>query len=59
MAQGPKSERITWDRIEKYVPDPLAKTIILRKGRTDLMILHCTGENYEQVLTWVQTHVGQ
>jgi len=59
MAQGPKSERITWDRIEKSVPDPLAKTIILRKGRTDLMILHCTGENYEQVLTWVQTHVGQ
>ena len=59
MAQGPKSERITWKRIEKFVPDPQARTITLRKGRTDLMVLHCTGENYEQVLTWVQTHAGQ
>ena len=59
MAQGPKSERITWKRIEKFVPDPQAKTITLRKGRTDLMVLHCTEENYEQVLTWVQTHAGR
>jgi hypothetical protein len=59
MAQGPKSERITWKRIEKFAPDPQAKTISLRKGRTDLMVLHCTEENYEQVLTWVQTHAGQ
>jgi len=58
MAQGPKSERITWKRIERFVPDPQAKTIALRKGRTDLMVLHCTQDNYEQVLTWVQTHVG-
>jgi hypothetical protein len=56
MAQGPKSERITWKRIEKYVPDPQARTITLRKGRTDLMVLHCIEENYEQVLTWVETH---
>ena len=59
MAQGPKSERITWKRVEEIVPDPQAKTITLRKGRTDLMVLHCTEENYEQVLTWVQTHAGQ
>ena len=58
MAQGPKSERITWKRIEKLVPDPQAKTVTLRKGRTDLMVLHCTEENYEQVLTWVQAHAG-
>ena len=56
MAQGPKSERITWKRVEKSVPDPQAKTITLRKGRTELMVLHCTEENYEQVLTWVQAH---
>jgi len=56
MAQGPKSERITWKRVEKSVPDPQAKTITLRKGRTDLMVLHCTEENYEQVLTRVQAH---
>jgi Ca2+/Na+ antiporter len=59
MAQGPKSERITWKRIEKLVPDPQAKTITLRKGRTDLMVLHCTEENYEQVLAWVQAHAGR
>jgi len=58
MAQGPKSQRITWKRIEKFVPDPQAKTITLRKGRTDLMVLHCTEENYEQVLTRVQAHAG-
>ena len=59
MAQGPKSKRITWKRVEAFVPDPQANTITLRKGRTDLMVLHCTEENYEQVLTWVQAHAGQ
>ena len=59
MAQGPKSERITWKRVEKTVTDPQAKTITLRKGRTDLMVLHCTEENYEQALTWVQAHAGR
>lgn len=57
MAQGPKSERVTWKRVEKVVPDPQARKIILRKGRTDLMVLHCSEENYEQVLAWVQTCV--
>ena len=57
MAQGPKSERVTWKRIEKVVPDPQAKTVTLRKGRTDLMMLYCSEENYEQVLAWVQAHV--
>lgn len=59
MAQGPKSERITWKRIEKSAPDPQAKTVTLRKGRTDLMVLYCTEENYEQVLAWVQAHAGR
>jgi len=59
MAQGPKSERITWKRVEKFVPDAQANTITLRKGRTDLMVLYCTQENYEQVLTWVQTHAAR
>lgn len=58
MAQGPKSERITWKRVEKFVPDPQAKTITLRKGRTDLMLIHCTEDNYEQVLARVQAHAG-
>ncbi|GAB4534599.1 MAG: hypothetical protein Kow0063_17840 [Anaerolineae bacterium] len=58
MAQGPKSERITWKRIDRFVPDPQGKMITLRKARTDLMVLHCTEENYEQVLSWVQAHVG-
>ena len=57
MAQGSKSERVTWKRVQEFVPDPQAKTITLRKGRTDLIVLHCTEENYEQVLTWVQAHV--
>lgn len=59
MAQGPQSERITWKRVEKFVPDPQARTITLRKGRTDLMVVHCTQENFEQVLTWVRTHAGR
>jgi hypothetical protein len=58
MAQGPKSKQITWKRIERFVPDPQAKTITLRKGRADLMVLHCTEGNYEQILTWVQAHAG-
>ena len=57
MAQGPKSERTTWKRVQEVVPDPQAKTITLRKGRADLTVIHCTEGNYEQVLTWVQAHV--
>ena len=59
MAQGPKSERVTWKRAQEFAPDSQAKTITLRKGRTDLIDIHCTEENYEQVLTWVQTYVGR
>jgi hypothetical protein len=59
MAQGPKSERLTWKQVQEAVPDPQARTIALRKGRVDVMVLHCTEENYEQVLAWVQTHVGR
>ncbi len=59
MAQGPKSERVTWKRAQESVPDPEARTITLRKGRTDVMVIHCTEENYEQVLTWVQAHAGR
>lgn len=58
MAQGPKSARVTWKRVEKIVPDPEGKSVILRKGRTDLMVLHCTEENYEQVLNWARFHTG-
>jgi len=57
MAQGSKSEQVTWKRVQEFVPDPQAKTITLRKGRTDLIVLYCTEENYDQVLTWVQAHV--
>lgn len=57
MAQGPKSARVTWKRVEKVVPDLEGKSVILRKGRTDLMVLHCTEENYEQVLNWARSHV--
>jgi hypothetical protein len=58
MARGPTSERITWRRVEKFEPDPHARTIALRQGRTDLMVLHCTKENYEQILSRVQTHMA-
>jgi hypothetical protein len=58
MAQGPKSARITWKRVEKVVPNPGGKTISLRKGRTDLMVIHCTEENYIEVLNWVHVHAG-
>jgi hypothetical protein len=57
MAQGPKSEQTTWKRVQKVLPDPDAKTITLRKGRTDLAVLYCTQENYDQVLAWVQARV--
>jgi hypothetical protein len=57
MAQGPKSEQTTWKRVQKVIPDPDAKTITLRKGRTDLAVLCCTQENYDQVLAWVQARV--
>ena len=57
MAQGPKSERTTWKRVQEVVPDPQARTITLRKGRAGLTVLHCTDENYEQVLNWVQARV--
>jgi len=56
MAQGPKSVQMTWKQVQEFVPDPQAKTISLRKGRADWITLHCTKENYEQVLTWVQAH---
>ena len=56
MAQGPKSKRTTWKQVQEVEPDRPAKTITLRKGRADLTVLHCTDENYEQVLTWVQAH---
>ena len=59
MAQGSKSERVTWKRVQEFVPDPQAKMITLRKGRTDLIVLYCTEENYERVLTWVQVHVSR
>ena len=59
MAQGPKSERVAWKRVQEFVPDPQAKTITLRKSRTDLMLVYCTEENYGQVLTWVQAHAGR
>ncbi len=59
MAQGPKSEHTTWKQIRDFVPDPQAQTITLRKGRADAMVLHCTQENYEHVLTWVQAHAGR
>jgi vacuolar-type H+-ATPase subunit I/STV1 len=59
MAQGPKSERITWKRVGKVMPDPQAKTVTLRKGRTDLMVIHCTEENYAQVLAWIQKCVRE
>ena len=57
MAQGPQSAQTTWKRVQKFVPDPDAKTITLRKGHTDLAVLYCTQENYDQVLAWVQAHV--
>lgn len=59
MVQGPKSERVTWKRVKKIMPDPQTRTVTLRKGRTDLMVLHCTDENYEQVLAWVQNCVRE
>jgi hypothetical protein len=59
MAQGPKSERVTWKKVQEAVPDPQARTITLRKRRADVMVIHCTEENYEQVLAWVQGHVGR
>jgi hypothetical protein len=59
MAQGPKSKHVTWQRVQESIPDPQAKTITLRKGHTGLIVLHCTEENYDPVLTWVQTYVGR
>jgi hypothetical protein len=59
MAQGPKSEHVIWKRVQEAVPDPQARTITLRKGRADVMVLHCTEENYEQVLARVQAHAGR
>ena len=59
ITQGPKSERVTWKHVQQFVSDPQAKTITLRKGRTDLIDIHCTEENYEQVLTWVQAHTSR
>ena len=56
MAQGPKSERVTWKRVETVLQDPQEMKITLRKGRTDLMVLFCTQDNYGQVLSWVKGH---
>ena len=59
ITQGPVSERVTWKRVEKVVPEPQTRTITLRKGRTDLMVIRCTEENFEHALSWVQAHVGR
>jgi hypothetical protein len=58
MAQGPKSEHMTWKRVQEVVPDPQAQTITLRKSRADSTVIHCTEENYDRVLAWVQAHAA-
>ena len=57
MAQGPTSEHIAWSHVDDFTPDPNVRTITLRKGRKDSALLHCTKENYEDVLAWVKRHV--
>jgi len=57
LARGPKSIRVTWKQIQKYSADPQAKTISLRKGRTELLHIRCTDENYQQVLNWIKKHL--
>lgn len=59
ITRGPVSERVTWKRVQKVIPEPQARTITLRKGRTDLMVIRCTEENFEPALSWVRSHVGQ
>jgi photosystem II stability/assembly factor-like uncharacterized protein len=41
--------------VKAYAPS----TITLRKGRADVMVIHCTEENYEQVWARVQAHAGR
>jgi hypothetical protein len=59
ITRGPVSERVTWKRVEKVVPEPQALTITLRKGRTDLMVIRCTEESFEPALSWAQSHMGR
>lgn len=56
LATGPQSARLTWKRVESIAPDSQARTIGLRKDRTELLLLHCTEDNYEQVLARVESH---
>ena len=59
ITQGPQSERVAWEDVQTCVPDPQARTITLRKRRTDLMVIHCTEGTSESVHGWVVTHMGQ
>lgn len=53
MAQGPQSAQLSWEMADGFLPDRQAKTITLRKGPEDLMVLFCSDENFEQVSSWI------
>lgn len=57
ITPGPQSAGAAWKHIDTVVPDARARTITLRTGRTDSLVVHCTPKTYEQALAWVQAHV--
>lgn len=59
ITPGPQADHIPWKQVQKVIADPQAMTITLRRQRTDLMVIYCTAENYEQVLTRVRTNAAQ
>ena len=55
ITQGPTANRIPWEKVQTYTADAHSRTITLRQKRTDLMVVHCTPENFERVLAQIQT----
>jgi hypothetical protein len=57
LAQSRQEVSLRWNRITKVKYKPKSRTILLRGGWTEQIALFCTGENYEQVESFVRRNV--
>jgi len=54
LAQSPYAETVEWKIVDEIVPNSEQKTITLLKSRQPLMVVHCTEQNYVEVLQRAQ-----
>ncbi len=51
LAHSRQSEMVRWTRVDNITTDQSRHTIALRKGQRAIMLVQCTPENYEMVLS--------